>query len=125
MQIIRVHLVLVLINKDFVQSINTIFKCIDSAIPKLIYSCCKNVVVWNSGILTLSRELSNTALTNVAFGVSLTYSHWRKTPQYPQPVFPLRLGKCEIAQTGLDKSEFLKNCLSLPKTASNLPKCPQ
>ena len=74
----------------------------------------------------LSRELTNPVFTNVAFGVSLTYNHWRKIPQYSQPAFPLRLGKCEIAQTGLGKCEFAqKNCLSLPKTANNLPKCPQ
>ena len=64
----------------------------------------------------LSRELTNPVFTNVTLGVSLTYSHWRKTPQYSPPVFPLRLGKCEFAQ---------KNCLSLLKTANNLPKCPQ
>ena len=33
------------------------------------------------------------------------------------------LGKCEIAQTGLDKCEFTqKNYLSLPKTEKNLRK---
>ena len=74
----------------------------------------------------LSRELTNSVFTNVAIGVSLTCSHWCKTPQYSPPVFLLRLGKCEITQTGLGKCEFAqKNCLSLPKTANNLPKCSQ
>ena len=74
----------------------------------------------------LSRELTNSVFTNIALGVSLIYSHWLKTSQYSPPVFPLRLGKGEITQTGLGKCKFAqKNCLSLPKTANNLPKCPQ
>ena len=72
----------------------------------------------------LSRKLANPVFTNVAFSVSHTFSHWRKIQKYSQPVFPPLLGKCEIAQTGLNKCEFAqKNCLSLPKTANNLPKC--
>ena len=82
------------------------------------------------GILMLSRELTNPVFTNVTLGVSPTYNHWRKTPQYLLPVFPLRLGKCEITQTGLGKCEFAQNCkqlaqmslMNLPQITRTLPK---
>ena len=39
--------------------------------------------------------------------------------------FKIWVSKCEISQIGLDKCEFAQNiCLSLPKTANNLPECP-
>ena len=54
----------------------------------------------------LSRKLTNPVFTNVAFGVGLNSATGVRPPQYSKPVFPLRLSKCEITQTVLDKREF-------------------